>query len=91
MVNFRVTVNKCLTELIRGFIIHATQVCTCTTHAHMHTLQIFACVIFVDTLHREKRESYPRKKYPFTLYLLQVNEKFAKWRYRDGVKMKGDV
>ena len=42
VVNFHVTVNECITELIRGFNIRAMQVHACTAHAHTHTWKIFA-------------------------------------------------
>ena len=52
VVNFHVTINKCITELIRGVIIRTLQVhaAPCTHMAN------FACVIFVDSLHRKKHE-----------------------------------
>ena len=52
-----VTVNKCITELIHGFIIRATQVHTCTVHAHTHMQQIFVHAIFADSFYHEKCEN----------------------------------
>ena len=57
MVNFRVTVNKCITELIHGFIIRAAQVRACTVHVHAYMRQAFAGIIFMDSLHHEKQPS----------------------------------
>ena len=45
---------KHITELIHGFIIRATQV---RAFLSAHTRQIFEHVVFMDSLHREKREN----------------------------------